>query len=463
MTPGDPASCELLRATVFHTPRNPFQQTGALEAYSDGGLLIEKGRIAARGDYTVLGDACPGAHTRDLRGGFLLPGLIDIHVHYPQIRILGALGYSLLDWLETQAIPEEAKFATPEYAQAVASEFVHALLSHGTTTALVFGSHFAPATTLLLEAARKAGLRIVSGLVMSDRLLRPELHIDPETAYFQSRELIRRFHRQGKTLYAVSPRFALSASEAILEVCQTLLAEHPGVFLQTHLNENAREVEEIGRLFPWARDYLAVYERFHLTGKHTVLAHSVHSSPSEIERLAGCGTAVAHCPSSNAALGSGIFPMRRHVEAGVRFGLGTDVAGGTGFGMLRESLQAYLSQRLMGNLGFPLTQEHLLYLATRAGAEALGLEREVGDFLPGKSADFVYLKPPEGSPLQTVAAHADSAERLLAAIFTLAGAESVQEVWVAGAPVFCQGEPESAAQRTTHDRRTRRRTAKRQS
>jgi cytosine/adenosine deaminase-related metal-dependent hydrolase len=144
MTPGDPASSELLRATVFHTPGNPFQRAHALEAFSDGGLLISGGRIAACGDYAAVRDACPRAPIRDLRGGFLVPGFIDAHVHYPQIRILGALGYSLLDWLEKQALPEEAKFADREYAQAVASEFVGALLSHGTTTALVFGSHFAP-------------------------------------------------------------------------------------------------------------------------------------------------------------------------------------------------------------------------------------------------------------------------------------------------------------------------------
>jgi guanine deaminase len=442
MTPGDPASSELLRATVFHTPGNPFQRAHALEAFSDGGLLISGGRIAACGDYAAVRDACPRAPIRDLRGGFLVPGFIDAHVHYPQIRILGALGYSLLDWLEKQALPEEAKFADREYAQAVASEFVGALLSHGTTTALVFGSHFAPATALLFEAARAAGLRIVTGLVLSDRLLRPEMHVDPNTAYSESRNLIRRFHGQGRALYAVSPRFALSASEAILEVCQTLVAEHPGVRLQTHLNENAREIEEIGRLFPSARDYLAVYERFHLTGGRTVLAHSVHSSPSEIERLAASGTAVAHCPSSNAALGSGIFPMRQHVEAAVRFALGTDVAGGTGFGMWKEALQAYLSQRLLGSRGLNLTPEQLVYLATRAGAEALGLEQEAGDFQPGKSADFVYLNPPVGSPLRIVAAHAESAEHLLGSIITLAGAESVQETWVAGSRVFANPAPE---------------------
>jgi guanine deaminase len=429
-------SAELLRAAVFHTPRNPFRQENALEAFPDGGLLIENGRIVACGDYAALARAYPGTSRRDLRGGFLLPGFVDTHVHYPQVRILGGLGYSLLDWLERHALPEEAKFAAPEYAQVVASEFVHALASHGTTAALVFGSHFAPAVAILFETAAKAGLRVVSGLVVSDRLLRPELHVDPETAYRANSDLIRCFHGKGNLLYAVTPRFALSASEPLLEVCQTLLAEHPGLRFQTHLNENPLEIEEIGRLFPWAKDYLAVYERFDLISPRSVLAHSVHSTPWELERMAAAGSAVAHCPASNAALGSGIFPMRRHLEAGVRCALGTDVGGGTGFGMLKEALQAYLSQRLANGFGTLLSPAQLLYLATRAGAEAIGLSEEIGDFQPGKSADFVYLKPPPRSTLHTVAANAESAERLLASIFTLAEAETIRETWVGGSLVF---------------------------
>ncbi len=429
-------SRQLFRAAIFHTPRNPFREVGALEAFSDGGLLVENERIVACGDYSGLRNAHPDAPVRDWRGGFLLPGLIDTHVHYPQVRILGGLGYSLLDWLERHTLPEEVKFASPEYARAVAAEFVYALLSHGTTTALVFGSHFAPAVAALFETAIRSGLRIASGLVISDRLLRPELHTAAELAYQANKQLIACFHGKGRSIYAVTPRFAVSTSEALLEVCQTLLAEHPDLRFQTHLNENAEEVAQVARLFPWAQDYLAVYEQFHLVRPQSVMAHSVHSTPSEIARMAASGCTVAHCPSSNAALRSGIFPMRRHLDAGVHCALGTDAGAGIGFGMLTEALQAYLTQCLAQDSGFPLSPVHLLYLSTRAGAKALGLEREIGDFAPGKSADFVYLVPPERSPLAAVARHAPSAEHLLAAIFTLAGAESVRETWIAGAPVF---------------------------
>ncbi|MGP0070642.1 MAG: guanine deaminase [Bryobacteraceae bacterium] len=434
-----PRGGELLRAPLFHTPCNPFRDSSALECFADGGLLVSDGRIAGCADYASLRAAYPEVPTVDLRGGFLLPGFVDTHIHFPQLRVLGGLGRSLLDWLEHCALPEEARMADHSYACRVAREFVHAMVSHGTTTALVFGAHFAPATAALFEAAEASGLRITAGQVLSDRQLRPELHQTPERAYRESSLLIESFHRRGRFRYAVTPRFALSASEAMLEVCQTLLGEHEGLVLQTHLNENVQEISEVKRLFPWAADYLAVYERFGLSSPSAVMAHDVHPTSSELERLAASGTAIAHCPSSNAALGSGLFPLKRHISAGVRCALGTDVGGGTGFGMLKEALQAYLLQRVALD-GVLLDPGHLLYLATLAGAEALGLAEETGDFRVGKSADFVYLRPPDDSPLAAVLEREQSPEQALAAIFTLAGAESVREVRVAGSVVYAEGQ-----------------------
>jgi guanine deaminase len=372
---------------------------------------------------------------RDLRGGILLPGLVDAHIHYPQVRLIGGIGESLLDWLEKHTLPEEARFSNDEYAGTIAAEFLDALAAHGTTTALVFGAHFARATGIFMEQARAFGLRIVSGLTLADRCLRPELHHTPERAYQESTELIRRFHGVGRLLYAVTPRFALSASEALLEVCGTLMSENRGVRFQTHLNENRREIETVAKLFPKTRDYLGVYEDFGLVRPESVFAHSVHSTDSEIERLASHACSVAFCPASNTALGSGFFPLQRHLSAGVRVALGTDVGAGTGFGILKEGLQAYLTQRLAPSPR-ALTSAELLYLGTRSGADALGLGDEIGDFGAGKAADFVYLRPPHRSPLAAVMRNAPSQERLLAAILTLAGAESVRETWVGGDCVY---------------------------
>ena len=321
------------------------------------------------------------------------------------------------------------------YAAAIARQFVEALASHGTTTALVFGAHFSQATAALFDAADSCGIRIASGLVLSNRSLLYELHHTPRQAYEESTELIRRYHGRGKLLYAVTPRFALSATESMLEVCQTLVREHPGVRLQTHINESTGEVAELTKLFPWARDYLAVYERYALSGPRSVMAHNVHATDSELARLAAAGTSIAHCPGSNAMLGSGLFPFRRHVAAGVKCALGTDVGGGVGFGMLKEALQAYLMQRLMPD-GLPLDAGSLLYLCTRAGADALGLAEEIGDFSSGKAADFAYMRPVEGGLLESVIRHADSSEQVLGSLFTMAGPENVRQVRVAGEVVY---------------------------
>ena len=432
---------QLFRAGIFHTPENPFpldiSDPRSMECYEDGGLLIANGRVLACGEYTAVRDANPGAVTVDRRGGFVLPGFVDAHVHFPQTRIIGAMGRTLLDWLDAVALPEEARMADRRYAADTAKLFLTALASHGTTTALVFGAHFAGATEDLFEAAAASGLRIACGLVLSDRLLRPDLHVTPERAYRESRMLIDRFHNRGRLSYAVTPRFAYSASESILEVCQQLMSEYQDVRLQTHINENTAEVAALARLFPWAADYLEIYERYELSGARSVMAHNVHATPSEIERLTSAGTAVAHCPGSNAALGSGCFPLRRHVDAGVTCALGTDVGGGLGFGMLKEGLQAYLMQRLAPDPKV-LDASRLLYMTTLAGARALGLEAQIGDFRPGKAADFVYVRPAAGTVLDAAVHRAEAPMQVLAALFTLGGSDSICEVRVEGDIVFAK-------------------------
>lgn len=426
---------EILRAPVFHTPSNPFHHESGLVALPDGALAIEAGRIAACGDYIAVRAQFPGAAVRDLRGSCIIPGLVDTHVHFPQLRITGGLGFTLQDWLEQLALPEEARMADTIRAHSVAREFIHSLVSHGTTTALVFGAHFADATAELFEAAKRRGIRVASGLVLSDRLLRPELHQTPEAAFEACKRLLDLYHGSARLAYAVIPRFAVSASEAVLEVCQALLRENPALLFTTHINENKAEVDDVRRLFSWAGDYLEVYEKYDLIGRRSVLAHNVQATPGELTRLAARNASIAHCPASNAALGSGIFPMRRHLDAGVRFALGTDIGAGTGFGLLKESLQASLMQRVAPE-PLTLTAGQLLWLATRAGAEALAMESEIGDFATGKAADLVVITPPAGSPLEAVMQHTEDPERQLAALITLAGQDCIEEARVEGDVVY---------------------------
>lgn len=422
----------LYRARVVDTPDDPFTG-GALRADDDAGLLVTGGAIAERGPFAAVRARHSSDEVVDLRAGLLLPGLVDTHVHYPQLRAIGGLGLPLLDWLEACALPEEARLAEAGYARAVAREFTRALADAGTTSALVFGAHFAPAVDALFAEARQAGLRVTAGLVVSDRLLRPDLHTTPQRGYAEGRVLAERWHGTGRLRYAVTPRFALSCGDAMLDACRALQADVPGSLLTSHINENPAEIARVRELS--GGSYTDSYDRHGLVGKHSVFAHNVHASDAELDALAATGAAVAHCPTSNCALGSGLFPLGRHLARGVPVALGSDVGAGTGFSLFKEALQAYFVQQLRGADGVPLRPAHLLHLATSAGAHALGLGELTGDLSAGKRFDAVWVRPPAGTPLGIGLRHAADAESAVARLLALATPHDVTAVWVDGVPV----------------------------
>lgn len=428
----------LYRVPFWHTPKSPFED-GQLCCEADGGIAVnESGVILGSGPFAELRARFTHFTVRALEG-YLLPGLIDTHVHFPQLRIIGALGLPLLDWLSECALPEEARMREEVYARQVASEFVEGLLRAGTTTALVFGSHFASAVDLLFEEASRRGLSTVAGLVVSDRLLRPELHTSPQRAYDEGLALARRWHGRGRNLYAVTPRFALSCSPELLDACGELLRSLPGLRFTSHINENRDEIASVRALFPSAPDYLSAYEAAGLIGPGGVLAHNLHPQERELLSMSAQGCAAAHCPCSNAALGSGLFPLRRHLQAGVHVSLGSDVGAGAGLSLFKEGLQAYYAQQLLPG-GVPLRATHLLYLTTLAGATALGLQGTLGDFSAGKQFDALLLSPEAGSTLNTALKHAPSAERALSAIFSLATPSDTARVWVGGKVAYSRAE-----------------------
>lgn len=424
----------LYRARAFDTPETPFAG-GALRAAEDVGLLVEGGIIAARDEFSTVRSSAPDADVVDLRDGLLLPGLIDTHVHFPQLSAIGGLGMPLLEWLERCALPQEARFASHDFAAAAAVEFVGGLLAAGTTSAMVFGAHYATAMDAFFAVARDSGIRATAGLVVSDRILRSDLLTTPQRSYDEGRALADRWHGDGRLRYAVTPRFALSASDAMLESCQQLSKDVPDVFVTSHVNENLREVAEVAALFPDSRDYVDCYDRYGLLGRRTILAHNVHPKAAELSALAGADASVAHCATSNSSLGSGMFPLRAHLDAGVRVALGSDVGGGTGLSLFKEGLQAYFMQQLLGADGVPLTPAHLLYLATAAGAEALDLQETVGDLSVGKAFDAVLVQPPAGSTLEVCLRNAKDADDALAKLFALGTTYDVARVWVGGDPV----------------------------
>jgi guanine deaminase len=420
--------------TFLDTPDDPFAG-GSLRVLTDGAVLVREGAIVARGAADELRSDHPEEEVADLRGGLVLPGFVDTHVHFPQVRMIGALGMPLLDWLEQSALPEEARLADTAYADEVATEFLSGLTAAGTTTALVFGAHFAPAVDVLFARAAEVGLRMTSGLVVSDRILRPELLTAPQTAYDEGLTLAKRWHGVDRSRYAVIPRFSLSCSDALLESSAALLDAVEGAWFTTHINENLAEVATVCDLFDDCDHYLSSYHRHGLVGSRSVYAHNVHATPDELDLMAHQGAGVAHCPTSNAALGSGLFPLREHVEHGVRVALGSDVGAGTGFSLLKEGLQAYFMQQLLGPRGLPLDAAALLHLATSAGAEVLGLSELVGDLSVGKQFDAVWLRPEPGTPLDIGIRHAAGPGEALAKAFAMGTTADVARVLIGGEPV----------------------------
>jgi guanine deaminase len=422
----------LFQGTFLDTPDDPFRG-GVLRAEQDGGVLVDDdGLITARGGFAALASAYPEATVVDVRGGLVLPGLVDTHVHFPQLRCIGALGMPLLDWLDQCALPEEARLADPAYAGELARAFVNALAGAGTTTALVFGAHFLEATDALFAEADALGLRITAGLVVSDRDLREDLLVPPARAYDDSFALAKKWHGVRRNRYAVTPRFALSCTPEMLDACAGLLADVPGSMLTSHVNENPAEIARVRELFPDAASYTDAYARHGLLAPGSVLAHDVHPTDDELHALAARGVAVAHCPTSNLVLGSGLFPLRAHVEAGVPVALGSDVGAGTGLSLFKEGLQAYFVQQALAGEGLPLTSAHLLHLATTAGAAALDLAETVGCFGEGMAFDACWLRPSTGTPLDILLRFAASPEDALAKAFAHATSADVAQVWVAG-------------------------------
>lgn len=421
----------LVRGKIFHTPKNPFEESNALEVFEDGALVYENGIILATGDYAKLSKNYPNAEILDYKDAFILPGFVDCHVHYPQIAVIGAMGLRLLEWLETRTLPEEAKLKDAIYARETARIFLKQLARNGTTTALVFGAHFKDAMHAFFDEADKSGLRITAGLVLGDRLLNDDLHTNPEQAYKDNVELIEKWHNHNRLRYAVTPRFSLSCTDEMLAVCGRLLKEYPDVFFTSHINEQKEEIATVKEQFPASKDYLETYENHQLINERSILAHNVHVHDLELDRLAKAKASIAHCPSSNMFIGSGLFDMKRHLNHKVHFALGSDVGGGTGFSLLKEGLMSYQAQMLQED-SYPLTATHLLYLATKAGAKALHLDGAIGDFEKDKQADFIIVKPTEHSTLAETLKHSPNAEATLAALFTLAREESVLGTFTAG-------------------------------
>lgn len=414
------------RASIYHC-------LGATqgEYFEDGILVVDGGRIEALGPAATIAASLPDTvAVEDYSGKLLLPGFIDCHVHYSQLDIVAAYGEQLLDWLNRYAYPAEQRFADPAHAANVAEAFLDQLIMNGTTTALVFATVHPQSVDAIFEAAEKRNMRLMAGKVLMDINCPEALRDTPESAYADSRDLLERWHGSGRLGYAITPRFALTSSEAQLEVAGRLAQEYPDAWVHTHLAENNEEVDAIARQFPTSRSYLDVYDRFGLVRERSMYAHCLHVDDDDRRVMAKQGAAGAFCPTSNLFLGSGLFDLAAMSAAGVRVGLATDVGGGTSLSMFATMAEAYKVLHLQGQ---PLPATRALHLATLGAAEALGLDDRIGNFATGKEADFIVVDPRASVAMARRAAATATIDELLFALIFLGDERNVAATYLQGA------------------------------
>jgi guanine deaminase len=423
-----------VRGTLIFCRDDPFL-TGLRTAFvhePDGLVICRAGMIEAVGPYAALATALPpDAVVADHSGCLIAPGFVDTHVHYVQTGAIGAQGRQLLDWLNDHIYPAELAFADAAVARETAGVFCDELLRHGTTTALVFCSVHAGSVDALFEAAQARNMRLIAGKVLMDRNAPAALTDTARSGYDQSKALIGRWHGRGRCLYAITPRFAATSTPEQLELAGALWREHPGTFVQTHIAENRDEIAWVRELFPQRRDYLDVYAHYGLVGRRAVLAHGVHFAEADFTRCYADGTALAHCPSSNLFLGSGLFPLRSACDPRrpVRVGLGTDIGAGTSFSLLATMSEAYKVAQLQGR---PIDAVEAFFLATLGGARALALDDRIGTLTPGREADMVVLDPNATPLLAFRNRRSRSPAETLAVLATLADDRVVRATYVAG-------------------------------
>ncbi len=412
---------------------DPFVEGPAAARVEErGGVLVEGGLIAATGPADRLRAAHPQARVIDYGDALISAGFVDAHVHYPQTGIIASWGKRLIDWLETYTFPEEMRFDDPDHAAEIAVRYFDLALAHGTTTMCSFATIHSTSVEAFFAEAEYRGLRAVAGRTCMDRNAPAGLCDTPASAAEESRALIERWHGRGRLGYAITPRFAPTSSPEQLEALGALWAAYPDCLMQTHLSEQTDEVAWVRALFPEARDYLDVYERFGLLGARGLYGHAIHLTHRERDRLRETGAALIHCPTSNTFIGSGLFDLAGLTAAGQRVGLATDTGGGSSFSMLRTMAAAYEIAQLRGASVHPAA---LYWLATVGSARALHLGDRIGNLAPGMEADLVVLDLASTPAIAQRAARADDIWDAVFATIMMGDDRAIRAVWVDGVPV----------------------------
>lgn len=421
---------ELLLGQLVSMAADPFVEgPSAARHWARGGVLIDAGRILAIGDAAELAAAHPGAHRHDYGAALISAGFVDAHMHYPQTAIIASWGKRLIDWLNTYTFPEEARFADPAYAATIAERALDLALAHGTTTLTSYATIHPASVDAFFTAAARRDMRVAAGKTCMDRNAPDNLRDSAQSAYDDSRALISRWHGVGRAHYVITPRFAPTSSRDQLAALGALWAEHPNCLMQTHLSEQTDEIAWVASLFPEARDYLDVYEAHGLLGANGIYGHAIHLTARERDRLVEVGAALAHCPTSNTFIGSGLFDMAGLKARGLRIGLATDTGGGSSFSMLRTMAAAYEVAQLNH---VSLHPAQLLWLATAGSAAALQLGDRIGTLAVGYEADLVVLDLASTPAIAQRSARAGDVWEALFPTIMMGDDRAIRATWVNG-------------------------------
>jgi guanine deaminase len=409
--------------------------------YEPDGLLavgpdaLGRSVVQAVGPHAALAPRFAGMPLEHMPGRILAPGFIDLHVHYPQIDVIGSPASGLLPWLENYTFPQESRFSDADHAATTAAFFLQELLRNGVTTALTFATSHPASVDALFSAAQSRGLRLITGKVLQDRHSPDGVRDGTLQSLRDTEDLICRWHGKGRLGYAITPRFAPTSSEAQLRGAGELAARYPDVWIQSHVAENQDEIRWARELFPRSRSYLAVYDDFGLMRERAVYAHCIHFDDADRALMRATGSAAAVSPTSNLFLGSGFFDYVAADRIGFRYGLASDVGGGTSLSPFHTMMAAYyVGREGQTKTGLSLTPQQLWWQHTAGAAAALGLDGVVGNLAVGCEADFIVLDP-ACTPLmqrRTTAAH--SLDELLFSMVALGDDRLVQRVHVAGEP-----------------------------
>jgi guanine deaminase len=430
----------LLRGGIISFRNDPFLHSAAecLDYHPDGGVLIENGKVFAVGAYTdIRKSRRADARVRHYPNGLIFPGFIDTHVHYPQTQMIAAPGEQLLQWLEKYTFITEQQFADESHAARIADFFLQELLRNGVTTAAVYCTVHPQSVDAFFEASQRLNTLMVAGKVLMDRNAPAALLDTAQRGYDESKALIARWHGNGRQQYCITPRFAGTSTDAQLDLAGSLWREFPSTFVQTHLSENIDEVAWMRELYPQRKNYLDIYAHAGLLGPRSLYAHCIHIDENDFCELYGSGSAIAHCPTSNLFLGSGLFKLfaAKRGDRSVRVGLGSDIGAGTSFSPLQSLNEAYKIARLNGDR---LDALRAFYLATRGGAEALYLDDRIGSIAPGMDADVVVLDLHATPLLKLRTSEAQDITELLFALMTLGDDRATLATYVAGKRVYAR-------------------------